>query len=68
MINGELFYTFPKNSLVHCQADFDWFVGVQSEALLGRTKLRFELQRTRQNRIDKVLVQNLPGFYAKIFF
>jgi chlorite dismutase len=29
---------------VHCQADFDGFVGVQSFAKFGRAKLRFELQ------------------------
>jgi hypothetical protein len=35
-------------------------VGVQSEALFGcRTKLRFELQRTRQNRLDSVLAQKI---------
>jgi hypothetical protein len=36
-------------TLVHCQADFDGFFGVQSEALFGRAKLRFELQPTKQS-------------------
>jgi hypothetical protein len=34
--------------LVHCQADFDGFKGVQSEALRDQTKLSFELQPTKQ--------------------
>jgi hypothetical protein len=42
-------------------------VGVQSEALFVRAKLRFELQQTRQNRLDSVLgFKNLAGLISDV--
>jgi hypothetical protein len=62
--------------LVHCQADFDGFVGVQSEALRGQQSFAlnsnrlgeqsFALNSNRQNRIDRVLAidvqKKISGF------
>jgi hypothetical protein len=62
-----------SNHYFPSQADFDRFVGVQSEALFGRAKLRFELQQTRQNRIDRLtnwnsksILDSKPVFHFRI--
>jgi hypothetical protein len=52
------FWITSTLSILFCQLEFTaklCAVGVHSEALCDQAKLRFELQRTHQNRLDSVL-------------
>jgi hypothetical protein len=58
-----------KILLVHCQADFDRFVGVQSFAKFDRAKLRFELRPSQADFDRFVGVQSFAKFdRAKLRF
>ncbi|EDN67156.1 hypothetical protein BGP_0222 [Beggiatoa sp. PS] len=57
---------FTRQKKVDTSVNSVLSVGVQSEALHGQTKLRFELQRTRQNRLDSVLAYP-PLFTIHLF-